>query len=116
MRILLADNQAKVRSALRALLAQQPGLAIVGEASEAREAMAQVKVLQPDLVLLDWDLRGLTAAVLLDLRKACPDLIVVALSARPEMRQATLAAGANVFISKTDPPEHLLKSIRDISI
>ena len=58
MRILLADNQSKVRFALRALLEQQPGLTIVGEAAEAGDALLQVEAVRPDLVLLDWDLRG----------------------------------------------------------
>jgi DNA-binding NarL/FixJ family response regulator len=106
---LLADNQARVRFALRALLDQQPGLTVVGEADEAGDTLSQVEVVRPDLVLLDWDLRGLTTAWLPVLRKARPDLIVVALSARPEMRQAALEAGADAFISKTNPPERLLE-------
>jgi DNA-binding NarL/FixJ family response regulator len=115
MRILLADHQARVRFALRALLEQQSDLTVVGEAGEAAKTLSQVTALHPDLILLDWDLRGLTTALLPVLRKTCPDLIVVALSARPEMREAALAAGADAFVSKTDPPERLLESIREIS-
>ena len=113
MRILLADTQAKVRFALRALLEQQPGLIVVGEAVEAKQVLAQVEAAQPDLVLLDWNLRGLAAADLLPaLRRICPDLRVIALSARPEMRPAALAAGADAFASKADSPERLLEAIR----
>jgi DNA-binding NarL/FixJ family response regulator len=113
MRLLLADNQAKVRFALRALLEQQPGLTVVGEAAEAGEVLAQIEAVHPDLVLLDWNLRGLAKADLLSaLRQVHPDLIVVVLSARPEVRQAALEAGADAFVSKADPPERLLEAIQ----
>ena len=115
MRILLADNQSKVRFALRALLEQQSGLTVVGEAAEAKDVLLQIKAVHPDLVLLDWNLRGLAEAGLLStLRQVYPDLIVVALSARPEVRQAALEAGADAFVSKTDPPERLLEAIREV--
>lgn len=117
MRLLLADNQAKVRFALRALLEQQPGLTVVGEAAEAGDVLPQVKAVHPDLVLLDWNLHGLAEAGLLSaLRQVYPNLIVIALSARPEVRQAALEAGADAFVSKTDPPERLLEAIRTVCV
>ena len=103
MRILLADNQSKVRFALRALLEQQPGLTIVGEAAEAGDALLQVEAVHPDLVLLDWDLRGpwnnphLLVGVL-DLlpamQRVCPELRVIALSARPPWRPEPMRLSA----------------------
>jgi DNA-binding NarL/FixJ family response regulator len=112
MRVLLADNQSKIRYALHALLEQRPGLEIVGEAVDAKGLLAQVEVACPDLVLLGWGLRGLTAVDLLTaLRKTCPDVMVIALSGRPEARQAILDAGADGFVSKTDSPEQLLAAI-----
>jgi len=113
MRILLADHQARVRFALRALLDQQPGLTVVGEAGEAAETLSQVTALQPDVVLLDWDLRGSVLDLLSAMHSVCPGLRVIALSARPELRQAILSAGADAFISKTDPPERVLAAIRE---
>jgi len=61
MRVFLADDQAKVCSALRLLLEQELGLRVVGEATEAKDLLAQVQRTQPDLVLLDWELPGLQA-------------------------------------------------------
>lgn len=116
MRILLADNQSRVRFALRALLDQQPGLIVVGEAGEAGDTLSQVEAVHPDLVLLDWDLRGSVIDLLPAMQSACPELRVIALSARPEMRQAILAAGADAFVSKTDPPERVLEAIRDANL
>ncbi|NIO69112.1 MAG: response regulator [Anaerolineae bacterium] len=115
MRVLLADDQTKVRSALRLLLEQEPGLSVVGEAAEAEDLLAQVEATQPDLVLLDWELPGLrTDDRLSALRTLCPRLKVIALSGQPEARRAALTAGADAFVSKGDPPERLLTTLRAV--
>jgi len=107
MRFLLADDQAEVRSALRLLLEQEPGMDVVGEAAGVQELLALVA--QPDLVLLDWELPGPPAIALLPaLRSRYPHVRVIALSGRPEARQEALEAGIDAFVSKGDPPEHLL--------
>jgi DNA-binding NarL/FixJ family response regulator len=114
MRVLLADDQTKVRSALRLLLEQEPGLSVVGEAVEAEDLLAQVEATQPDLVLLDWELPGLrTDDRLSVLRALCPQLKVIALSGQPEARRAALSAGADAFVSKGEPPERLLAAVED---
>jgi DNA-binding NarL/FixJ family response regulator len=114
MRVLLADDQMKVRSALRLLLEQEPGLSVVGEAAEAEDLLAQVRTEYPDLVLLDWELPDQGgAATLAGLRAARPGPMVIALSGRPEARRAALAAGADAFVSKGDPPERLLAAVDD---
>ena len=112
MRILLADDQAKVRFALRVLLEQQPGLEIMAETTDGESLLAQVQAGCPDLVLLDWELPSPEVQQLLPaLRRACPDLLVIALSGRPEVRPVALAAGADDFVCKCDPPERLLAAI-----
>jgi DNA-binding NarL/FixJ family response regulator len=45
------------------------------------------------------------------LRTTCPGLLVIALSGRPAARRSAMAAGADAFVSKADPPERLLKTI-----
>ena len=78
MRVLLADDQAQVRSALRLLLTQEPGLSVVGEATEAQALLAQAEDIHPDMVLLDWELPGLQAAdPLSTLRARCHSLTLV---------------------------------------
>ena len=111
---LVADDQVKVRSAMRFLLEQEPHLHIVGEAVDAGELEYMVKSCCPDLVLLDWELPGFKAEKLFPvLHGACSDLVVIALSGRPESRQVALDAGAGAFVSKGDPPGRLLAAIRD---
>jgi DNA-binding NarL/FixJ family response regulator len=112
MRILLADDQSKVRFALRTLLEQLPRVDVVGEAADAGDLLDQAQTSRPDLVLLGWELRGLPAAALLNaLRRVCPDVYVIALSSRPEERRAVLETGANAFVSKIDSPQRLLVAI-----
>ena len=112
MRILVADDQSGVRSALHLLLEQEPGLTIVEEVVEAAELLAQVEMTRPDLVLLDWELPGLqTASVVPALRAACPHLSVIALSGLPEAREAAISADVDAFVSKGDPPERLLETV-----
>jgi DNA-binding NarL/FixJ family response regulator len=114
MRVFLADNQPRVRFALRKLLEQQPGLEVLGEAVDAEDLLTQTQKDCPDLVLLDWGLPGLAALDLLSaLRGPCPDLVVIVLSGRVLARKAALAAGADAFVSKGDPPERLLAAIDD---
>ena len=113
MRVLLADDQARVRSALRLLMEQQPGFEILGEAVDATGLLDWLKAAHPDLVLLDWELPGLPAAELLRLLHGqWPGLLVVALSSQPGVRQAALDAGADAFVSKGDPPERLLAAVQ----
>ncbi len=113
MRILLADNQPKVRFALRVLLKRQSGLQVVGEAIDAQDLLEQTAQLSPDLILLGWELPGSSTADLLpSLRCVCPSLLIIALSGRLEARQIALDCGADAFISKSDPPDRLLAAIK----
>ncbi|MGD2165838.1 MAG: response regulator transcription factor, partial [Anaerolineae bacterium] len=109
MRILLADNQPRVRFALRVLLEQEPGLAIVGEARDGDALLNRTASTLPDIVLLGWELPGLAGRDSLPmLRRIRPGLLVIALSGRSEARTAALSAGVDAFVSKGDPPERLL--------
>lgn len=112
MRVLLADDQAKIRSALRLLLEHQPDVEIVGDAVDTTGLLDRVKAIKQNDIRLDWELPGLPATALLPvLHFHHPNLQVVALSGRPEARQAALDAGVDAFVSKGDPPERLLAAV-----
>ncbi len=114
MRIMIADDQSYVRSALRVLLRQEPDVIVVGEAVNMKQTLEQAAGQRPDLVLLDWELPGQNGiSVLAKLRAARPGLVVIALSGRPEARRAALAAGVDAFVSKGDPPEQLLAAVEE---
>jgi DNA-binding NarL/FixJ family response regulator len=111
MQIVIADHQDKVRFALRTLLHQQKGMSVVGEAVTADELLNEARLHDPDLVLLHWRLCGEMADLLQEVRQICPDSSVLVLSARPEARCDALAAGADAFACKMDPPKTLLDTI-----
>jgi DNA-binding NarL/FixJ family response regulator len=117
VRVLLADDQIHVRSALRLLLENEPQVEVVGEAAESASLLAQINTLSPDLVLLDWELPGQQGADLLNtLRLQHPNVLVVALSGRPEACCRAVEAGVDAFISKGDPPSRVLSVLRGLDI
>ena len=112
MRIILADDQPKVRFALRVLLVSMYDIFVVGEVTDAEELVGQIDSANPDMVILDWQLPGLREIGSISaLRKDRPDLYVIVLSGRPELGQAALEAGADNFVSKIDPPDRLLATV-----
>jgi DNA-binding NarL/FixJ family response regulator len=113
MRVLLADDHTWVRWALRTAIGEEPGLTVVGEVSEAENLLSQAQALRPDLILLEWELPGRAADGLLSALRALDSQIgVIVLSQGAESEQAALAAGADAFVSKADPPEQLLNALR----
>ncbi len=112
MRILIADDQPKIRFALRVLLTRQSEIEIVGEAIDATDLLFQLERTYPDLLLLGWELPDLAATdAMCTIMTSWPYVRVIVLSGRPEARRPALDAGADAFVSKTDPPEVLLAAI-----
>lgn len=113
MRVLVADSQARVRSALRLLIEHQPGLTVAGEASNQAGLQEAVENLTPDVILFDWTLPGgRPDEALAALRRAYPGTQVIVLSGQPEARDVALGNGAQAFIIKSDPPEMLLTALK----
>ncbi|MCP4543417.1 MAG: response regulator transcription factor [Chloroflexi bacterium] len=113
MRVLIADDEPRVRSALRLLLRQHPSMAVAGEADNVESALELTSRHRPDLVLLDWELSGRNGtSALKRLRAVRQGIVVIALSGRPEARRAALDAGVDAFVSKGDPPEQLLSMLQ----
>ena len=127
MHILLADDQPEVRSALRLLLENESWMGEVDEAVDAQDLLNQVKATFPDLVLLDWELPGLqsehkscliscSSITIAGLRSISPRSKVIVLSGRLEARTEALNAQADFFVSKGDPPDVLLATLRKIVV
>jgi DNA-binding NarL/FixJ family response regulator len=111
VRILVADDDAGIRSALRLLLAEEPDLCVADDCESVDGLVERVQCSRSDVVLVDWDLAG---DELWRLRTEAPGCQVVALSSRPEERAEALRAGAVNFVCKGDPPEALLQALRDL--
>jgi DNA-binding NarL/FixJ family response regulator len=97
------------------LLANQPGVTVVGEARHREEALELAARERPDVVVLDWELPDLGGRIaMIELKARLPGLAVVAISTLPEARRAALSAGAEAFFSKGAPPETLLAAIERV--
>ena len=117
MKIVVAGRQAAMRRALSLLVRTRLGMEVLGDAGDYEELMDLVTANQPELILLDDDLHGM------DLGEAIPTLrgldyspAVIVLNDRPESEEAALAAGADAFVYKGDPPKNLLIAIERIRI
>ena len=113
IRVLVADDHLAVREGLRALLASEREITIVGEADDGSTALSLARTLRPDLIVLDDSMPGLGS---LDAARTIlselPGTAVVFLARDPGMRDLALAAGATAFVSKDAPSAELLRALR----
>ncbi len=105
----MAVHHRRLLSALSIWIKERPEFTLVGEVSDVKSLLDQAGETQPDLVLLDWELPGPPAADLISaLHGLDSQPKVVVLSIEPEAEETALAAGADAFAVKGDPPERLL--------
>jgi CheY-like chemotaxis protein len=128
LRIIVADDQWEVCSALQLLLSHETSTLIVGQAQSAQELLTCLEQTSPDMVLLDWELPGLDTpraraqsspdkvplVTIANLQRQFPGVKFVALSCRLEARSEAMAGKLDAFISKVDPPEIVLKTINSL--
>jgi two-component system response regulator NreC len=117
-RVFLADDHAVLRAGLRALLSDEPGIAVVGEAGDGEAAVEQIVALRPDVALLDItmpELDGLEAAR--RLHRQAPDVKVLMLTMHddPEYLFQALDAGASGYVLKRAAEADLVEAIRTVT-
>jgi DNA-binding NarL/FixJ family response regulator len=116
-KILLVDDHPLMRRGQADLLGREPDLVVCGEAGTAREAMAAIAKLSPDLVLTDMALPDKDGLELIkDIQALHPGLPVLAMSMQDESLYAArvLRAGGRGYIMKAEGPERLAIAIRDV--
>lgn len=114
-RLLLVDDQSLFREGLRLLLAQQPDLEIVGEASHGAEALALARSRSPDVILMDLRMpvmNGIEATRRIVAERLPARIIVLTTFEDDEEVYAALAAGATGYLLKASPSEKLFDAIR----
>jgi DNA-binding NarL/FixJ family response regulator len=114
LRVMLVDDHALVRSAVRQAISA-PDVELVGEAGSAQEALALAPVLRPDVLLLDIDLPGMNGLQLVqELGPRLPNTKIVMLTVSGSERDLleAVARGAAGYLTKDLSPEALLRSLR----
>ena len=117
IRLLIADDHTLVRSGLRSMLEREPGIEIVGEARNGREAVELCRSLRPDLVLMDVrmpEMDGLEATR--SIKRELPEtgvLMVTMHENRDYMLEAT-KAGAAGYVLKDAPRNELISAVRRV--
>ncbi|HZR17487.1 MAG TPA: response regulator transcription factor [Verrucomicrobiae bacterium] len=102
-RVLLADDHTLVRAGIRALLEKLPGVEVTGEASDGREVLKLIKAQQPDVVLMDISMPGLSGLqALARISKDYPEVRVIILSMHnnDEYVLQALKSGASGYLPK----------------
>jgi DNA-binding NarL/FixJ family response regulator len=116
-KILVVDDHPLMREGLCSVINHQPDLIVCGTAENAQQTMEAIPKLLPDLVLVDITLPGKNGLELVkDLKVIHPHLAILAISMHEESLYAErmLRAGANGYITKQQPPEELVKAIRQV--
>jgi DNA-binding NarL/FixJ family response regulator len=114
VRLLIADDHEVVRQGVRAVLEQQGGWVVCGEASTGREAVAKAVDLQPDVVVLDISmpaLNGLEATR--QIRRLVPaKILILTVHEADQLVTEVLDAGAHGYVLKTDAGRTLVAAVR----
>lgn len=113
MRIFIACRAESLRVALLLLLDHEPGMVVAGISDRSEGLLILVKTLQPEVLLLDYELaKDGTVDLVKDLHRLENRPKIIVLSINTQIKETVLAAGADDFIGKNVPPDELLPIVR----
>jgi NarL family two-component system response regulator LiaR len=118
IRVLIADDHGLVRKGIRALLAREADIVVVGEASDGRAAVAAAEALRPDVILMDLAmpaLDGIEATRQISARLPETHILVLTSFTTDDKVFPALKAGARGYLLKDSEPEALVQAIRQVA-
>jgi DNA-binding NarL/FixJ family response regulator len=118
IRVLIADDQAMVRAGFRMLLAGEPDIEVVAEASNGLEAVSLTKRFDPAVVLMDIqmpELDGLEATRRILAANRATRILILTTFGLDDYVYAALCAGTSGFVLKDDPAEQLIAAVRTVA-
>ena len=118
IRILIVDDQKTIREGIRALLAEVKGFQVVGTASDGYDAIAQIKNLQPDIILMDIEMPGvdgLEATKILTQQHPKLKILILTSHDSNDLIAQSLYVGAEGYLLKNMPPVEVIRAIRFVS-
>ena len=113
--VLLVDDHTLFRSGIRSLLQRHPEFNVVGEAADGFEGIKRALQLQPQVVLLDLNMPGMSGVETLQLmRQDCPDTAIIMLTVSEDAEDLSVAlkAGASGYLLKNIDTDYLTRAIR----
>lgn len=116
-RILIVDDHPIMRQGLAQLIAQEPGLAVCGEAEDAHGALQAIGRLHPDVAIVDIALKeGNGLELIKDIKIRYPELAVLVLSMYDESIYAErcLRAGARGYVTKAEASSRVIEALREV--
>jgi DNA-binding NarL/FixJ family response regulator len=118
IRVLVADDQSMIRAGFRLLLAREPDIDVVAEASNGVEAVQQAARFSPTVVLMDIrmpELDGIQATRQILAAEPAARILILTTFDLDEYVYEALEAGASGFVLKDDPPEQLIAALRTVA-
>jgi DNA-binding NarL/FixJ family response regulator len=118
IRVLVVDDQTMVRAGFRLLLADEPDIEVVAEASNGRDAVAQAARFRPDVILMDIrmpEMDGLEATRRILASDTEARVLILTTFDLDDYVFEALSAGASGFVLKDEPPEQLLNAVHTIA-
>ncbi len=117
IRVLLADDHVVVRAGIRQFLEQSPGIQVVAEAANGKEACALIQESHPDVAVLDIQMPEMSGIEVTrwmrSQRMTTGVLVLTAFDDEPYVK-AVLQAGANGYVLKTAEPQELVQAVHDV--
>ena len=117
IKLLIVDDQERVRRDLRTALQLMQGLEVVGEAADGFEAVRQAEVLGPDVVLMDLKMPGMDgfeATRQIKARRLARSVVALTIYGDDLAREQAVRVGVDAFVEKGTPIQALAETIRKI--
>lgn len=115
MRILIADDQPEVRLALKILLENELGFEIAGEVDNLSMLLKRTGEIQPDMILLDWELSNTgVIETTKQIKQIYSYVKIIALSGRPEAAYTAMNSNVDGFVSKGENSDKVIEEINRI--
>jgi DNA-binding NarL/FixJ family response regulator len=118
IRVVLADDHPMLRAGIRSRLEKEPGISVVGEAGDGFEALKLVEELEPDVLLLDMEMPGLSGVeTARRLQAQNSPVYVLVLSAYDDWYyvQALLASGAAGYLTKEEAADNVIEAVHGVA-
>ena len=119
IRVLVVDDQPRVRQGLRMRLTLESDIRVIGEANNGAEAIVRAQLIHPDVIVMDVEMPGIDGIQAAEaLRGLTPRIAVVVLSIHDDAptRARAFAAGAKAFVGKHRADDTLIQAVRQAAL